>query len=143
MMSDVKRYEPSMAIYEDSEGEFVSREDYAALKAERDALAAENLALINQTPDVRSISMWEAINKVEKFMDDGMPELAMVEAFEILKIKRATATDAYANQLRAEDIAAEAIFSAARHTFLKPVNQLPLLLLSHCHSPCASWRRTA
>jgi hypothetical protein len=39
--------------------------------------------------------MFEAIEKAEELMDDGMPELAMIEAFEILKMKRTPATDAW------------------------------------------------
>lgn len=76
----------------------------AALKAERDAVLAENVALKEQTPDVRSISMFEAISAAEKFMNDGMPELAMVEAFEILKLKRTPATDGARNAVRAEGV---------------------------------------
>lgn len=44
-MKDVKRYTASMGGEYDPDGCFVMYEDYAALKAERDALAAENAAL--------------------------------------------------------------------------------------------------
>ncbi|MCE6964912.1 hypothetical protein K6W81_13645 [Enterobacter sp. MW07] len=105
-MSSVKRYEVngSSSFYEDEEGSFVDYEDYAALEARCAALAAENLALMQQTPDVRSASMFEAIEKAEKLIDDGMPELAMVEAFEILKMKRTPATDAFLAEMRAQGI---------------------------------------
>jgi hypothetical protein len=46
--------------------------------------------------------MFEAIEKAEKLMDDGMPELAMIEAFEILKMKRTPATDAFLDEVRAQ-----------------------------------------
>lgn len=65
------------------------------------ALAAENAGLKEWSPNPHSASMFEAIEKAEKLMDDGMPELAMVEAFEILKVKRAPATDAFMAEARA------------------------------------------
>lgn len=92
-------------------------EQVAELKAQRDSLAAENVGLKQQTPDVRSASMFEAIEKAEKLMGDGMPELAMVEAFEILKMKRTPATDAFLAEARAQvwmeakDLAKSAIAS--------------------------------
>ncbi|EPC4299273.1 hypothetical protein ACSHDR_000803 [Cronobacter sakazakii] len=65
-------------------------------------LAAENAALKDQRPNPHSVSMFEAIEKAEQLMDEGMPELAMVEAFEILKIKRTPATDAFLREVRAQ-----------------------------------------
>ena len=65
-------------------------------------VVAENVALKQQAPDVGSAVIFEAIEKAEKFMEDGMPELAMVEAFEILKMKDTPATDAYLGEVRAQ-----------------------------------------
>ncbi|WP_105663323.1 hypothetical protein [Cronobacter dublinensis] len=67
-------------------------------------LAAENAMLKNQCPNPHSVSMFEAIEKAEQLMDEGMPELAMVEAFEILKIKRTPATDAFIAEQRAQGV---------------------------------------
>jgi len=68
------------------------------------ALAAENAALKDWSPNPHSASMFEAIEKAEALMDDGMPELAMVEAFEILKMKRTPATDAFLAEVRAQGV---------------------------------------
>lgn len=68
------------------------------------ALAAENAGLKDWSPNPHSASMFEAIEKAEQLMDDGMPELAMVEAFEILKLKRTPATDAYLAEVRAQGV---------------------------------------
>ncbi|MEG5640291.1 hypothetical protein UXP96_17210 [Enterobacter hormaechei] len=65
------------------------------------ALAAENAGLKEWSPNPHSASMFEAIEKAEELMDDGMPELAMIEAFEILKMKRTPATDAFLAEVRA------------------------------------------
>lgn len=66
------------------------------------ALAAENAGLKEWNPNPHSASMFEAIEKAEKLMDDGMLELAMIEAFEILKMKRTPATDAFLDEVRAQ-----------------------------------------
>lgn len=68
------------------------------------ALAAENAGLKEWSPNPHSASMYEAIEKAEELMDDGMPELAMIEAFEILKMKRTPATDAFLAEVRASAI---------------------------------------
>lgn len=73
----------------------------AALEAKCAALAAENAGLKEWSPNPHSASMFEAIEKAEALMDDGMPELAMIEAFEILKMKRTPATDAFLAEVRA------------------------------------------
>ena len=65
------------------------------------ALAAENAGLKEWSPNPHSASMFEAIEKAEELMDDGMPELAMIEAFEILKMKRTPETDAFLAEVRA------------------------------------------
>lgn len=67
-------------------------------------VAAENAALKEWSPNPHSTSMFEAIEKAEALMDDGMPELAMVEAFEILKMKRTPATDSFLAEVRAQGI---------------------------------------
>ena len=68
------------------------------------ALAAENAGLKEWSPNPHSASMFEAIEKAEALMDDGMPELAMIEAFEILKMKRTPATDAFLAEVRAQGV---------------------------------------
>ena len=102
----VKRYEvngPS-SVFEDENGSLVDYEDYAALEARCAALAAENAGLKEWSPNPHSASMFEAIEKAEKLMDDGMPELAMVEAFEILKMQHTPATDAFLAEVRAQGV---------------------------------------
>lgn len=118
-MSEVKRFEMekeysldiNIVPTEYPDGSFVHYDDYAALQeqlAHRDAqiaaLTAENVALKVQTPDARSAEMFEAIEKAEEFFEVGCPELALIEAFEILKLKSTPATDAAANALRAEGV---------------------------------------
>ncbi|QNU44348.1 hypothetical protein IDH70_04775 [Mixta calida] len=83
----------------DSRDEQLSQRD-----AQIAALTAENVALKVQTPDARSAEMFEAIEKAEEFFEVGCPELALIEAFEILKLKSTPATDAAANALRAEGV---------------------------------------
>jgi len=68
------------------------------------ALAAENAGLKEWSPNPHSASMFEAIEKAEELMDDGMPELAMIEAFEILKMKRTPETDAFLAEVRAQGV---------------------------------------
>lgn len=70
--------------------------------ARSNALAAENAGLKEWSPNPHSASMFEAIEKAEELMDDGMPELAMIEAFEILKMKRTPETDAFLAEVRAQ-----------------------------------------
>ncbi|QMR74664.1 hypothetical protein [Enterobacter sp. RHBSTW-00175] len=67
-------------------------------------LAAENEGMKEWSPNPHSASMFEAIEKAEELMDDGMPELAMIEAFEILKMKRTPATDAFLAEVRAQGV---------------------------------------
>lgn len=102
----VKRYwiSPNGIACEDNEGKFVRYEDHAALEAKCAALAAENAGLKEWSPNPHSASMFEAIEKAEKLMDDGMPELAMVEAFEILKMQHTPATDAFLAEVRASGV---------------------------------------
>ncbi|KTQ49412.1 hypothetical protein [Enterobacter cancerogenus] len=77
---------------------------YEELEARCAVLAAENAGLKEWSPNPHSASMFEAIEKAEKLMDDGMPELAMIEAFEILKMKRTPATDAFLAEVRAQGV---------------------------------------
>ena len=79
-------------------------EEISALEARCAAIAAENAGLKEWSPNPHSASMYEAIEKAEELMDDGMPELAMIEAFEILKMKRTPATDAFLAEVRASAI---------------------------------------
>lgn len=68
------------------------------------ALAAENAGLKEWSPNPHSASIFEAIEKAEALMDDGMPELAMIKAFEILKMKRTPATDDFLAEVRAQGV---------------------------------------
>lgn len=68
------------------------------------ALAAENEWLKEWSPNPHSASIFEAIEKAEALMDDGMPELAMIKAFEILKMKRTPATDDFLAEVRAQSV---------------------------------------
>lgn len=72
-----------------------------ALAAKLNDVCAENAALKEQSPDVRSPAMFEAIESAQRLLDEDCPELAMVEAFEILKMKRTPNTDAWVNEQRA------------------------------------------
>jgi len=76
-------------------------------------LVAENVAMKEWSPDPRSASMFEAIEKVEQLMGEGMPELAMVEAFEILKLKRTPATDAAIAEIKAQGVDEFVIYATA------------------------------
>lgn len=78
------------------------RNKLAESEAKCAALAAENAGLKEWSPNPHSASMFEAIEKAEELMDDGMPELAMIEAFEILKMKRTPETDAFLAEVRAQ-----------------------------------------
>lgn len=114
---------PNGIACEDESGSFVKYEDYAAiekklaesqrefraadatienLQMQVEKLAAENAGLKEWSPNPHSASMFEAIEKAEALMDDGMPELAMIEAFEILKMKRTPATDDFLAEVRAQ-----------------------------------------
>lgn len=112
-------------VVESTEGDMVDYEDYAVLEQKLaesqrefraadatienmqmqvEKLAAENAGLKEWSPNPHSASMFEAIEKAEKLMDDGMPELAMIEAFEILKMKRTPETDAFLAEVRAQGV---------------------------------------
>ncbi|WP_374936385.1 hypothetical protein [Enterobacter adelaidei] len=73
------------------------------LQMQVEKMAAENAGLKEWSPNPHSASMFEAIEKAEELMDDGMPELAMIEAFEILKMKRTPETDAFLAEVRAQE----------------------------------------
>ena len=93
-MSEVTRYTVSSGgfLIEDVNG-MVLYEDYAALKAERDALAADNLALKSFIED-------ECYTLGDGLKYDGL----LHAATQSMPIN--PATDAYANQLRAEELSA-------------------------------------
>lgn len=101
---------------DDISGSYVKYKDHqevvSALESKCAALAAENAAMKEWSPNPHSASMFEAIEKAEALMDDGMPELAMVEAFEILKMKRTPATDAFLAEVRAQGVEMFAVLLA-------------------------------
>ena len=79
------------AIGEDGTGSVTKA--ISDIKAERDALAAENLALKN--------AMMVTLEHVD-VMDSGAAGVVAMIAFDALHSNKTPATDAYANQLRAE-----------------------------------------
>ncbi|WP_312773064.1 hypothetical protein [Atlantibacter hermannii] len=83
-----------------------------ALAAKLNDVCAENAALKEQSPDVRSPAMFEAIEAAQRLLDEDCPELAMIEAFEILKMKRTPNTDAWVNEQRAVGVDKLADFCA-------------------------------
>ncbi len=106
MSAEVANDEPAVAklLVELSSALDVQYERSNALEAKCASLAAENAGLKEWSPNPHSASMFEAIEKAEAHMDDGMPELAMVEAFEILKMKRTPATDSFLAEVRAQGV---------------------------------------
>lgn len=107
-MSEVKRfkpvinskpYKPYAFCEENEEGIYVRIHDYAALKAERDALAAKGMELCR-----------EAAHVYEKYNVTQMPDMDLVDCQTIQEFSDLaggsikTDADAYTNQLRAEVI---------------------------------------
>ncbi|WP_426607480.1 hypothetical protein [Pantoea anthophila] len=72
---------------------------FAELKAQRDALAAEN-ALIHSAPSLAA--MMEALDAFYEHED--LPETGMLAAYKILLPKRLPLSDAYLNSVRAEGV---------------------------------------
>lgn len=113
-MSEVKRWNVesdehdgpcSLWNIESAEGEFVKYEDYAAIKAERDALAAENAAL-KVLADACSREYESP--KTEACEDDekvAYPEEACNITFGMIRsAARTPATDACLNSVRADAV---------------------------------------
>ncbi|WP_395264957.1 hypothetical protein V1605_18460 [Enterobacter soli] len=96
------------------------------VKMQLEKMAAENAGLKDWSPNPLSTSMFEAIEKAEALMDDGMPELAMIEAFEILKMKRTPATDAFLAEVRAQgvEMAACALDDVNQFNYAKMLDDL-------------------
>ncbi|ELM3738112.1 ead/Ea22-like family protein [Edwardsiella piscicida] len=67
-------------------------------------LAVENAALKNYQPSPTSAAVFEAIEITESLFDEGRPELAMIRAFNIMKMKRSPNTDAFINEMRAQGV---------------------------------------
>ncbi|EPX9378612.1 ead/Ea22-like family protein, partial [Edwardsiella piscicida] len=67
-------------------------------------LAVENAALKNYQPSPTSAAVFEAIEITESLFDEGRPELAMIRAFNIMKMKRSPSTDAFINEMRAQGV---------------------------------------
>lgn len=93
-----------------------------ALAAKLNDVCAENAALKEQSPDVRSPAMFEAIEAAQRLLDEDCPELAMIEAFEILKMKRTPNTDAWVNEQRA--VALDSLAGVAETMLIKFSNAL-------------------
>lgn len=109
--NDVLVWEKTMFKVCGEDGAKSVAEKFASLEASRAALAAESAAQKNWRPNPHSASMFEAIEKAQQLMDEGMPESAMLEAFEILKMKRTPATDAFLAEVRAQGVE---MFAAAQ-----------------------------
>lgn len=108
-MSEVKRY-GYLGIVEEQDGEVVKHEDYVALKAKCDALAAENGALKN--------AMMVTLDHVD-VMDSGSAGVVAMIAFDALHSNKTPATDAYINAVRAEGAGAVAEYHKERFEFIK------------------------
>lgn len=67
-------------------------------------LATENAALKNYQPSPTSAAVFEAIEITERLFDEGRPELAMIRAFNIMRMKRSPSTDAFTNEMRAQGV---------------------------------------
>lgn len=105
--------------------------ELAAARQQIEALAAENAKLKTWSPDPRSEAMLKAIVAAERLANDGMNELALVEAFEILKLKETPATDAAMAEIRAQgriegiNFAASRLAAAFNHGFVeKPMAEV-------------------
>jgi hypothetical protein len=85
---------------------YVRLGDYAARKAERDALAAENAALRNAHPQPFGPIMMQALDAYQA-KEDEIPEQGMMDALFILRDSiniETPATDAYLNSVRADGV---------------------------------------
>lgn len=102
-MREVKRYKPVINnkpyrpyayCEENSEGIYVRIDDYEAIKADRDALAAENVALKY------------AYSSVVDSFDDAMMEIGMLrgETSKDYPMPPTPATDVFINSVRAEAV---------------------------------------
>lgn len=67
-------------------------------------MASENAALKNYQPSPTSAAVFEAIEITESLFDEGRPELAMIMAFNIMKMKRSPSTDSFINEMRAQGV---------------------------------------
>lgn len=101
-MSEVKRYhEFKNGVVENEHGMFVKHEGYAELKAQRDALAAENATLLDVIEAVRGVANnSDGISGWHRNGDTASWEEILPEIDDI----KTTATDAYLNSVRAEGI---------------------------------------
>lgn len=91
---------------------------FAELKAERDAMAAENLALRNAHPQPFGREMMKAIDAYQA-KEDEVPEQGMMDAFFILRDSIRISqeqTDAYLNSVRAEGVEMAADFLKLKNT---------------------------
>lgn len=109
-MGEVKRYKPVINdkpykpyayCEQNDEGIYVRIDDYAELKAQRDALAAENAAILSAIPEERFIDI----------MDENMDDVSLAEDIgyntavkEMRRDIKTPATDAYLNSVRAEGV---------------------------------------
>ncbi|WP_010245237.1 hypothetical protein [Pantoea agglomerans] len=106
-MSEIKRY-GYLGIVEEEDGEVVKWEDYAALKAQRDALAAENVLMLKLLTDI-SENHVEYFSESEGYTFAGVPldyvsEINTYVSRDVNAENPFPATDAYLNSVRAEGI---------------------------------------
>lgn len=106
-MNKVKRFNSEFrGMIEHPEGQFVFAADFYELKAERDALAAENVALRNAHPQPFGLEMMKAIDAYQA-KECEVPEQGMMDAFFILRDSIRISqeqTDAYLKSVRAEGV---------------------------------------
>lgn len=115
-------------VVESAEGDMVDYEDCAALEARCAALAAENAALKQSTPDLQT--MMTALDVF--FADEEVPERAMLAAYNLLRNAVPTpATDAFLAEVRAQarnegiNYAAGRLAAAFNHGFVdKPLTEV-------------------
>ncbi|MBD8181638.1 hypothetical protein IFU25_07975 [Pantoea agglomerans] len=107
-MSEVKRFDMRGNTWLSENGHLVSYEDYAALKAERDALAAENVLMLKLLTDI-SENHVEYFSEGEGYMFAGVPldyvsEINTYVSRDVNAENPFPATDAYLNSVRAEGV---------------------------------------
>lgn len=107
-MGDVKRYMHSdqRGAIEVHRGKYILFEDYITLKAERDALAAENLALkeFGDTLNDMHNNLNGEGTGIQGRAEVACQQVALEAALEEFDAIQTPATDAYANQLWAEGV---------------------------------------
>lgn len=110
-------------VVESAEGDMVDYEDYAALEARCEALAAENALLKKSEPAPFSKLMMEALDVYQAGADE-VPELAMLSAYKKLRDGLKTpATDAFLAEVRAQGVDLVCDYHKSRCEALRDVDR--------------------